>query len=792
LSFAPNQTNNLYRLLLFWSAITMAYTNLQAQQPTDSCTLVLAGQVRDAATGEALPFAEVLVVDLGTGTAADGEGHYILQNLCAGTYHIHIMQLGYETADTNITLRTSMGFSVSLTPTSIKVGTVVVDGERRHHEATTQSVTTIEAQQLEETRGLSLGEGLTKVSGLSIISTGPSISKPVIHGLHSNRILILNNGIRQEGQQWGSEHAPEIDAFMAKRLTVIKGASSVRYGSDAIGGVILVEPDPLRRTPGIGGELNLVGFSNGLRGVMSGILEGNFRKAPSLSWRLQGTIKRSGNMRTPDYYLANSAYQERNFSGAVGYLKPKFGVELFYSEFRSKIGILSASHIGNLTDLNLAFQSDVPLITSGFDYTIGRPYQFVRHDLFKFKTYINTGSLGKLTLLYGYQYNLRYEYDKDPPLNDSLAALNLPELQYEITTHSLNLDWEHTQVGSFKGMVGVSFMNQANLYSGRFFIPNFRNFGGGVYALERFIKPKFELEAGIRYDYKWQQAFIPVRNNTVLNPTRTFGNVSGSLGAIIKPNKVWDLHLNIGTAWRPPAINELYSNGLHHGAAAIEIGDSTLAPEHAYNASATLNVQTLGDKLHIELGAYYTYFNNYIYARPELPPMLTIRGAFPTFRYTQVNADFKGIDLNLEYNVWKGLSLGSKSSLLWAWNYTDDDYLINIPSQRFEHSISYKFNDYKRISNAYVTVTGKNVLQQKRAPLNADFAPPPPAYFLLGLNVGFTVMCGKQPLEFGLAVNNLLNQRYREYLDRFRYFVDAPGTDVSVRVRVPFNFKIKP
>ncbi|CAN5126311.1 TonB-dependent receptor [soil metagenome] len=768
----------------------LAHAGLQAQS-ADSCRLTLMGQVRDAATGEGLPFAEVLIVGTINGTAADGEGHYLLQGFCTGSYQLRFMQLGYQTLDTTIILKSSIGINIALKSSTTLVGTVVVDGERRHHDATTQAVTTIEAQELEETRGLSLGEGLAKVSGVTIINTGPSISKPVIHGLHSNRVLILNNGIRQEGQQWGSEHAPEIDAFMAKRLTVVKGASGVRYGSDAIGGVILAEPDPLRLKPGIGGEVNLVGFSNGLRGVFSGILEGNFAKAPALSWRMQGTLKRSGNMRAPDYFLDNSAYQERNYSGTVGYLKPKVGMEIFFSEFRSKIGILSASHIGNLTDLNLAFESDRPLITSGFDYAIGRPFQFVRHDLFKFKTYLSTGTLGKLSLLYGYQYNLRYEYDKDPPLNDSLAALNRPELLYEIGTHTINLDWEHNQIGAFKGMVGVSFMNQANLYDGRFFIPNFRNFGGGLYAIERFIKPKFELEAGIRYDYKWQQAFIPTRSGKVLNPIRTFGNASGSLGAIIKPCKTWDLHINVGTAWRPPAINELYSNGLHHGAAAIEIGDSTLLPEQAYNASATLNVTPLGDKLHIELGVYYTYFNNYIYARPELPPTLTIRGAFPTFRYTQANTDFKGIDLDMEYTVWKGLSIGSKSSLIWAYNYTDADYLILIPSQRFEHSISYHFSDYKHVSNAYVTLTGKNVLQQKRVPQNSDFAPPPVAYFLLGLNAGFTVLWGKQPLEFGLSINNLLNQRYREYLDHFRYFVDAPGTDVSVRVRVPFNFKTK-
>ena len=164
-------------------------------------------------------------------------------------------------------------------------------------------------------------------------------SKPVIHGLHSNRVLILNNGIRQEGQQWGSEHAPEIDPFIANRLSVIKGSGALRYGGDAIGGVVLVEPKLLPTDPGIGGELNLAGFSNNRMGVISAMFEGNSFRWPAFSWRLQGTLKKGGNARTPNYWLDNSGVEEMNFSATATLQTKDKGVEFFYSQFNTKLGI---------------------------------------------------------------------------------------------------------------------------------------------------------------------------------------------------------------------------------------------------------------------------------------------------------------------------------------------------------------------------------------------------------------------------------------------------------------------
>jgi iron complex outermembrane receptor protein len=261
---------------------------------------------------------------------------------------------------------------------------------RKKTENQTKAKSVIEGSDLAETRGQSLGEALKAATGVTTLQTGSSIAKPVIHGMHSNRVLILNNGIRQEGQQWGSEHAPEIDPFMAQKLTVIKGAAGVRYGSDAIAGVIMVEPNPLPDSAKIHGEANLVGFSNGQQGIASGIIEGGLPKKKGWAWRLQGTYKRGADIKTADYYLANTGIQERNFSATIGYNTAHWGTEAYFSYFDTQLGIFAGSHIGNITDLLTAINSSRPnsdYTPSSASYTINRPNQDLAHNLFKVKSF---------------------------------------------------------------------------------------------------------------------------------------------------------------------------------------------------------------------------------------------------------------------------------------------------------------------------------------------------------------------------------------------------------------------
>ncbi|QNF34308.1 TonB-dependent receptor [Adhaeribacter swui] len=772
---------------------------------TPNCGLSLSGTVSDQHHGQALPAATLVLEELNQAVQTDADGHYHFHGLCPGVYHLKTTYVGFETVQQEIRLLASANRNLKLHPTATALNAVQVVGQKQVP-TPTQASGKLEGQQLEQTRGESLGKALEQLAGVTTLNTGPSISKPVIHGLHSNRVLLLNNGVRQEGQQWGTEHAPEIDASVASRLTVVKGAAGVRYGSDAIGGVVLVEPAPLRDSVGTDAVINLVGMSNNRMGQVSGVVNHNFKKWPAWSLRAQGTLKRGGNTRTPNYFLKNTAFAEQNFSAAMGYNQDSHGVEIYYSQFNTRLGILSASHIGNLTDLQRAIDSPVPLETSGFSYQINRPYQQVQHQLLKISGYLNTGEAGKLTWLSSFQENKRAEYDKHLPRNNEQAARNLPELDLQLSSFYNELAWEHRSFRNLTGTIGLTGMVQRNQYSGRFFIPNYWNYTGGIYWLEKWQKNKWLLEAGARYDYRFLDViFYEGKQRT--EPQFTYHNFSGTLGGVYELNHHVSFRLNGGTAFRSPNVNELFSNGLHHGTASIEIGDQNLKPETAYNLVATAVYQST-QKLNAELSVYSNYIQNYIYLAPVFPATLTVRGAFPTFRYTQTNARFTGADVSVNYRFAPPLSVQAKASVVRARNQTTKDYLILIPPDRLDATLRYEWQKqkFKKFSQSFIQVGTLLVGEQTRVPtqaianpnpkeetttfvpVNGDYKAPPSGYALWQAAVGTTFQAGDQPIEISISGTNLLNTTYRDYLNRFRYFADEMGRNVVLRVRVPLNF----
>jgi len=790
-----NPTNLVFKvvciiLTVFLNGSLFAQVDTLQKQ---NCTINITGKTLDEHDKSILSYATIYILELKTGAISNENGYFKIEGLCAGKYTFKISHVGCDPIEKIIEI----------------IGDTVINFYTEHHsellmnvdivaerpiDQTTQTKIEIPIEKLDQSKGLSLGDALKNVPGVTTLNTGSSISKPIIHGLHSNRILILNNGIRQEGQQWGIEHAPEIDPFIANKISIIKGANSVRYGSDAIAGVVLIETKPLRDSAGIGGELNLIGMTNGRSGTASAYIDGNFNKLKSFSWRAQGTLKQNGNVFAPNYYLINTGLKEYNFSYALAWTKKKYGLEIFYSQFNTTLGIFGASHIGNLTDLESAFTSPVPIETGGFTYEIGRPYQHIEHELFKVKTYFLTGDKGRFSLVYARQYNLRYEYDKHRPLSDSLAGLNHPELQFEITSHTIDLVWEHFSVNHFSGSIGVSGITQGNTYEGRALIPNFRNYSGGLFWIERWKKNKFEIEGGVRYDYKWlriyKYEYIGNATYELISPIRTFENISGNVGAIYKKDSTLNLSINFGSAWRAPSVSELYSDGLHHGAAAIEYGNRNLQTEVAYTGIFTARYSP-SKKLFIEVSAYYNFIRNFIYRQPTAEPILTIRGAFPGFNYEQANATFKGCDFYLNYKFFKSFEITGKASILRAWNKTENNWLIMMPSDRYEAELTYRFKKGKRLSDAYISTSALFVTKQWRVEQNVDFAPPPAQYLLVNFHASCSIRFGHQKIEFGVSVFNLLNESYRDYLDRFRYFTDAMGRNISFRIKVPFNANFK-
>lgn len=760
------------------------HTGFAQTDSLEHCGYHLHGQVLLEQSDEPVAFAKVYIQELGKATLTDSAGHYSFGGLCLGKYTIECTHISCQSLETHIHLDEDTDHLMHIHQKELSLDEVVIRTQKGE-EKPAQAAQTLSGIELQQSTGLTLGEALQQIPGVSSLQTGASIVKPVIHGLHSNRVLILNNGVRQEGQQWGQEHAPEIDPFIAKKLTVIKGASSVRYGSDAIAGVIRVDPAPLPDSAGIHGEVNLVGHSNGRQGVTSAIVEGNPSALPGLSWRVQGTGKRGGDMKAPSYYLTNTGVREVNFSGALAYQRQRWGVEAFASQFKTEIGILSAAHIGNLTDLISAIESPQPSVIAPFSYAINRPYQDIRHQLLKTGAYLRLDDGNKLSLTLARQYNLRKEYDKHRPRNDSLAALNLPELQFALTSYTGEFLWEHTNHRHYSSESGISGMHQENVFNGRSFIPNFVSINGGIFSIHRYQLRKWQLEGGFRYDYKWINVAY-VRQSQTVREDFDFQNVSASLGAIYALAPGLELKAYAGTAWRAPNVSELFSDGVHHGTASVEIGDPTLMPERALNAIATLAYAGRGI-LQTEISVFHNAISDFIYLRPDPEPTLTIRGAFPTFRYDQVDASLSGVDLVFRLQTLRNLTWIGKASWLHAQNRSENEPLIYMPANRMENTLKWNLATITGLPDAFLSFSSRHVLRQNRFPESLpDYAPPPAGYTLLGIEAGTRIPWGRQNLFVGGTVSNLLNTSYRDYLNRFRYYADEPGRNITLRLQYLF------
>lgn len=769
---------------LFLPFCLFSFSTVGAQ----NCTTRLTGHVEDADTREKLAGAVVTVVETGKEILTDEKGDFVFDSLCTASYTIRISHVACETVSRQVAVSKNMHVDIDLPHArNLELAGVTVTAQK----STTDIAgyrQVLKGQQLEQTKGLSLAESLSKINGVTLLQTGSTISKPVIHGLHSNRILTINNGVRQEGQQWGNEHAPEIDPFIADNLVVIKGVDELRYGSDAIGGVILVNTKPMRYQPGWYGELNTGYFSNNGQYVVSGMYEQQLKKLPAFSYRLQGTFKKAGNVAAPGYRLNNTALQEANFSATAAWKKERYNIEAFYSQFNTKIGIFTGSHIGNLTDLINAIASTKPndIYLGENSYSIGRPSQQVAHRLYKLKSNISTG-FGSFNLQFAAQHNRRQEFD--------IIRGNgtKPQMNLAVLTLSEDVSWEHPKLYNFTGTVGIAAQQQDNTYGGRYFIPNYFATTYGGYWLEKWLKHKWELQAGIRYDYKKIDTKRLLYSGSEINHVFDYSTLASSLNALYRITNGLKVNLSATLSQRAPYVNELLSDGIHHGTGLYEKGNINMVPERSVNIAAGLSYSNKANTFSAEISVYNNRINHFIYQQPKPDsPVLTIAGAFPLMQYEQTNATLRGLDVAIHYNITKRVVLSSKASLLRAYNRSIDDWLISMPSDRLSNELTYNFTDKGRFSQSYISVEMPIVFKQTRVPDEAihgkqDYKQPPPGYSLLNLNASTVLKVGNLPLTIGVGAKNLLNKSYREYLNSFRYFADEMGRNISIRLKLPLE-----
>lgn len=740
------------------------------------CHFTLKGTVIDSADNKPLSLTNIELIGIkGKSVSTDKLGQFQFTNLCKDSFELHVSHLQCEHIHLHIKLSKDTAITIYLQHSNHAIGKVTLTAK-----AEQESLDKLNLRKLDLQKGGSISDLMQGIGGITLLKTGGTISKPMVNGLHSNRVIVLNNGIRQEGQNWGMEHAPEIDAFLATEIELLKGPEALRYAADGVGSVLMVRPASVfnEKAQWLKGEFNLIGVTNGRGGTSSLILGNQLFKTHPIYWRLQGTLKRSGNLKTPDYFLANTATAEANYSAAIGYQTERLKCEVFYSAFQTKIGIYKGAHVGNINDLLKAFQSDTPMYPSGFTYTIDRSFQQVYHQLLKTNAewQLNASSSVQLTL--AYQKNHRQEYD----LLRSSNVFKGPDFDYYINTLTGDFAFIKTNLHKVKWTIGLNAMHQANSYTGRFFIPGFYNKGVATYFMADRNWNKWRFQTGIRYDLKQITAYL-WRGNILSVRNLQFNNATYAIQLSYQKSKNMEYTFSSASAWRPPAPNELYSNGLHQGLASIEIGDSALNPERSLHNAFQLKYNTKQLKLEAEL--YQKYIFGFINLVPSMPPQLTIRGAFPVYHYVQQNVQMTGLNMALKVDLKKFYYVKLNANLLVA-----SELKTHIPLSQMP-PFSGKLTAGKSTKKYMFQLWGQGVAKQYRYQQGTDYVAPPKGYFLLGGDFSTEFKLKDQVFKLNVSINNLLNSNYRSYLNRFRYFADEPGFGLTARLIMPLNCELK-
>ena len=738
--------------------------------------------------GQPLPSAVVHFV--GKHFVSDTKGRVNIPNLAKGKYPIKVNYLGFFDYEAIVAIPAVNPYKVVMQEEVNQLAGTTLIG---HVAKPVTASVAIDKPKLQQKSGEELAKVLTTVAGVSMIQTGATIAKPVIHGLHSNRILILNNEVRQEGQQWGADHAPEIDPAVADKITVIKGADAVRYGSDALGGVVVIAPNQLPYGDGLHGQLSPSFASNGRKSATTLKLESGLPGLLHWAWRVQGTLKRSGDIHTADYMLNNTAAAEANFSAAIGMRQEAGSAELFYSRYENESGVFYGSHIGNLDDLLARFEIGRPLTTYPFSYSIEAPKQKVIHHLLKAKAYYFLPFGGKLTAQYAFQKDIRQEFSVR-----RLDRTRIPALNMWLTTHLAEVFWENMDTQHWKTLVGGSFSLQDNYNQPGTgvvpVIPNFASVGYGAFAIEKYHKDNWNAEAGLRYDYKYLSADGYDMYSQRYGGEHDFHNITYSLGGAWQATPHMALSSNIGVAWRAPQVNELYSSGLHHGAGTYNLGEASLSSETGAKWITSLSYTHPERGIYLTADAYVQLIKNYIYDYPTGETRTLFSGVYPIFQYTQADALFRGVDIDASLRLaqWgafaQRLSYGLRGAVVFVNELKTDRYFPFIPAPRLSQSLEWKAQPKGLFQTLEASIGHTFVAKQTRfEPSQELVATTPDAYHLFEAAVGGTIaIAEQQTLSVRLSCENLFNQLYKEYTNRFRYYAHDLGRNVYLRLN--YNF----
>ncbi len=763
------------------------------------------GVVRDSATRAPLHGAMVKVIGAKKGAITDRYGGFHIHDVPMDSVHLDVSYVGYRTAHLIVASGADVRIDVPLVQETARGSEIIVTDSRIDHSALpTQRAVVLSSAEIDEHRGQTFADALSEISGVTLLQTGPSLKKPMINGMTGTRLVLRNNNVIQEGQQWGIEHAPEIDAFSPYRITVVKGPASVMYGPNAIGGVIDLETRPIRQDPGIHGESTLNVFSNGRQAAFGLFLESANVAGTGVDVRVQGSTRKGGDASAPNYMINNTGVEELNGSLTLQAGNEELGITAIGSIFTTTLGIFDGAHIGNGADLLRAIERGRPANPQPFSYQITNPRQEISHALLSVKGHVKVSEDERIVVTYGHQVNDRNEFDghntrivgrgTDPVARaqDSIArlqaSLQTPAMNLVLSTSTLDATFEHSLSDRIRGAAGVTSMWQVNDRSGAvLLIPDYRLWGLGAFIHESLTFNDFTFSGGLRYDVRDLKAMLLSRMGRQPSfQTRQWANMTASIGAMWNVSESVTASVNVASAWRPPQVNELYSNDVHHGSAYYEVGDSLLTNEQVLGGDASLTYNE--GILQLEASGFYHAIEGYIMALPDVAnPTITVRGTFPTYRFTQLPARLYGGDINVRVDVHERLNFYGSSAIVRGYDNRQDEPLLFVPADRARVGAHLHTDDIWQIHDAYVDVSVMGVRRQTNIIPGRDYVEPPAGYARTDISIGGVLELSETMLaRLTLSCTNVFNVTYRDYLSQYRYFTDDPGRNIILRFTTSF------
>jgi iron complex outermembrane receptor protein len=722
-------------------------------------------------------------------------------------YHlIEISHIGFATITQNVLISSDTKLDFAMSQSIIENNEVVITGvsSATQSKRVSTPITVVKKEELFTNASTNIIEGLTKKPGVSSITTGPGISKPVIRGLGYNRVITMNDGIKQEGQQWGDEHGIEIDELSVNRVEILKGPAALTYGSDALAGVINIITNIPAQEGTIKGNLfsnyqtNNHDFANNVN------LAGNLK---GINWNVYTTLKRAEDYKNKyDGKVFNSRYYENNFGGYVGYNGSWGFSHLLFSNFDQHIGLIEGDRDEEGFFVKALPDGNEARVTAG-DYDTYKPQVPFQHIVHSKIALDNNIKIHNSTLLatVGYQRNQRKEFgDAADPAKAGLF-FNLGTLTYSAR---LNLPEKSNWKLSF-GLNGISQRNQNKGIE--FLIPEYtsNDIGGFVYAKKEL--GKLNISGGARLDNRDLNSggFIENGQQKFTDFKRSFTNVSGSLGSTYAVTDHFTLKANVARGFRAPSIPELASNGAHEGTNRYEIGDKDLTSETSTQLDAGLELNS--DHFSFTASAFYNNFSNFIFYR-RLESMagsdsIIVDGGneLQAFKFDQRKASLSGAEFTLDIHphpldwlhIENNFSFVS-GKLKEVIEGTDD--LPNVPAARLISEIRGNFfKDHKGINNLFIKTEFDNTFSKNHVFTAFNTETKSAGYFLLNAGIGADVSNAQKRklFSFFFNANNLTDVAYQNHLSRLRYSAENlatgrigvfnMGRNYSVKVNIPIT-----